>query len=56
MMMVVVDEMVLLFRLVEIFDVFVVNEFRFHWLMLNKDVEEVHPKCISMIKFRKDTI
>jgi acetolactate synthase small subunit len=52
MMMVVVeeDEMVLLFHLVEIFDVVVVNAYCYHWLMMNKDVEEVHPELKLMVR------
>jgi hypothetical protein len=38
--------MVLLFHLVEIFDVVVVNVCYYHWLKKNKDFEEVRPKPI----------
>jgi hypothetical protein len=44
------DEMVLLFHLVEIFGGIVVNAYCYYWLMMNKDVEEVHPGLKFMIE------
>lgn len=38
------DEMVLLFHLNETFDVFVVNAYHYHSLMMNRDFEMIHPE------------
>lgn len=43
------DEMVLLFRLAEIFDVFLVNALADRRLMKNKNFEEIHPKFKKII-------